>query len=74
VVHQPILFLLPDRLRIVNLPPGSVTNLHWLLLWAVVYGSLCFAVAWISFHLLERPFLRLKDRFPYGDAGTQRLS
>jgi peptidoglycan/LPS O-acetylase OafA/YrhL len=42
----------------------------------LLYFGLCFAVAALSYHLLELPFLRLKDRFAYSDeqqAGSLRV-
>ncbi len=41
------------------------------LMFSIVVGALCIAGAWLSWHIWEQPFLRLKRYFPY-DAGARR--
>jgi peptidoglycan/LPS O-acetylase OafA/YrhL len=42
---------------------------------ALVVGTITFALAWISWRILEEPFLQAKSLFPYGsEASAQRLS
>lgn len=66
LLHLPIMILTaewvfkPDRFRI------GPTILPGLILFSAVTWTLAVLVAWISWHVLEKHFLKLKDYFPTG--------
>ncbi len=53
------------------LPQALILAIKYSYLPALVASS--FALAWLSWRFLERPFLALKSRVPYGDDGQRRV-
>lgn len=67
LLHYPVIFAIASfGLRDDALPRIGGSQLHSMLLLAVVAGSASFALAWMSWHLLESHVLRLKRFFPFG--------
>jgi peptidoglycan/LPS O-acetylase OafA/YrhL len=49
--------------------------LFGMVLLSIIAGTITFVLAWISWRVLEEPFLQAKSLFPYGsEASAQRLS
>jgi peptidoglycan/LPS O-acetylase OafA/YrhL len=63
VAHRPLSILAPGLqtalARHIGGVPASLTMI-------VTGGAISYGLALVSWRLIERPFLRLKDRFPYG--------
>ena len=66
VLHHPLLFLKPERLSYGSLP-------GWLLFVGAATGATVL-LALLSWHFWEKPFLDLKDRFPYASAPREGRS
>ncbi|HEX7185058.1 MAG TPA: acyltransferase [Thermoanaerobaculia bacterium] len=65
VLHHPLLFLKPEGLSASALPRLWGSQLPGRLLFIAAATGVCLGLAWLSWHLLERRFLELKNRFPY---------
>ncbi|HET8656560.1 MAG TPA: acyltransferase [Longimicrobiaceae bacterium] len=76
VLHLPVLhFLLSSRIypeQMAALLGGTL--LVGRLAFFLVAAALSVAVSWVVWHLWERPFLRLKARFPYRAAAAESTS
>ncbi len=75
VLHYPI-FL---GLEAAGLSPAAIASVTGSRLagiagFTALAGSLTFAAAWASWHLLEKRFLRLKERVPYGTPAARRTA
>jgi peptidoglycan/LPS O-acetylase OafA/YrhL len=62
VFHFPIAILIQKKL-FSELPRTTGSALMPELRYIVVAGGMSFAAAWLSWHLFEKHFLKLKDRF-----------
>ena len=66
VFHHPIVILIGRSMfTIADMPLIAGSPLPAFALYSVLIGGLSFAAALASWHLLEFPFLRLKEKFPY---------
>jgi peptidoglycan/LPS O-acetylase OafA/YrhL len=67
VIHLPIAYAITSRSGIDFAQPPTLAGSQLLaqLVYFATLGALCFAVAWASWHLYEKRWLALKDRFPY---------
>jgi len=73
LLHYPVIWALAERYSLYDLAPRIAgSGLPSTLLLIAMAGAASFALARLSWHLLERHALRLKDRFPYG--GGERAS
>jgi peptidoglycan/LPS O-acetylase OafA/YrhL len=64
VVHHPLLFLKPEGLSFGLFPTVLGSSLPGWLLFVVAGVAVSVALSLLSWHLLEKPFLDLKDRMP----------
>jgi peptidoglycan/LPS O-acetylase OafA/YrhL len=66
IVHLPIALLLAWRVdRAGGFSSVAGLQLPWVLLFSLAAGAVSMAVAWVSWNVMERRFLQLKDRFAY---------
>ncbi|HEX5760501.1 MAG TPA: acyltransferase [Thermoanaerobaculia bacterium] len=65
VFHHPLLFLKPQALSYGALPTVLGSRLPGLLLFLLAATAVSAAAAFLSWHLYEKQFLKLKERFPY---------
>jgi peptidoglycan/LPS O-acetylase OafA/YrhL len=66
VVHQPVALFLRDHVvSVQSLPRFFGLQLPAQFIFMLLAGSISFALAWLSWHLYEQHFLKLKRFFPY---------
>jgi peptidoglycan/LPS O-acetylase OafA/YrhL len=65
VFHHPIVIFAGQVVTVDELPTVYGSRLPALGLYSLVIGGASLAAALVSWRLLERPFLNLKNRFPY---------
>jgi peptidoglycan/LPS O-acetylase OafA/YrhL len=71
--HWPAATLLQRYAAIAShVPTVSGSTLLGELAFVAAAFALSMSLAWLSWHLWEQPFLRLKSRFPYGSARSSR--
>jgi len=69
VFHQPLLFLRPNVLSSESFPLVLGSPLPGRLLFIVLATAVSLALSWLSWHLYEKQFLKLKEQFPYQPVG-----
>jgi peptidoglycan/LPS O-acetylase OafA/YrhL len=72
VFHHPLLFLLPAWWSIDAFRPAGTPWLLGYCLFVVATLPVCVGLSLLSWHAVELPFLRLKDRFPAGRSSRRR--
>jgi len=70
VFHYPLLFVRPSWLSPSSVPTIAGSHLPGLLLYIAGATLVCIALALASWHLCEKPFLKLKRCFPYHSGHT----
>ena len=66
IFHHPVAIYLGSRwIPVDSIPQILGSELPGQVVFIVLAGAVSFGLAWISWHVIESPFLRLKDRFPY---------
>ena len=69
VFHWPVATWLASETGLADWPPTMLgSHLPGKLLFGGVAAAATFAASWLTWHLYESQFLKLKDRFPYGSA------
>lgn len=72
VLHHPLLFLKPAELNYGAIPEVLGSRLPGWLLFVTLGVGVTVGLALLSWHFWEKPFLDLKDRFPYGFSQKDR--
>jgi peptidoglycan/LPS O-acetylase OafA/YrhL len=68
IFHHPVAIYLGSRwMPVGELPRVLSSQLPGQLAFCALAGSVSFGLAWVSWQLIEAPFLRLKARFPYDE-------
>ncbi|MEM7625542.1 MAG: acyltransferase [Planctomycetota bacterium] len=72
--HVPVTAVVRESvLRLPKDAPAEGTRLHLILLLIVSSGVATYAAAWLSWHLYEKHFLKLKSRFPRVGSETETV-
>ena len=74
VFHHPLLFLKPDAVSFDRLPTLFGSKLPGWLLFCALGTATSLALALLSWRLLEKPLLGLRDYFPYGAAAGRETA
>ena len=73
LVHLPVAVVLMQRLDIVGgTPTIGGSAMPGIAAYCVVAGALSFSIAWLSWHLWEKQFLKMKEWFPYSRREAER--